>query len=109
MPLVVYRGNPTAAKRPDMPARTIVLAAIKLDIRKRPARFHEWNRFAYNDQGEIGYREFAALRGDAKQRIGGRLRQRGGRAANPAEQMTKLPSDENRRRPSDIVAQFELF
>lgn len=45
-----YRGNHTAVKRPDIPAKTIVLAAIKLDIRKRPVRFYEWNRFAYNDQ-----------------------------------------------------------
>lgn len=49
---VVYRGNPMAAERPDTPAKTIVLAAIKLDIRKRPVRFHEWNRFAYNDRGD---------------------------------------------------------
>jgi len=35
-------------------SRTIVLAVIASDIRKRPVRFHERNGFAYNDR-EIGY------------------------------------------------------
>lgn len=47
-------------------SRTIVLAIIASDIRKRLVRFREWDGFAYNDR-EIGYRGlWCALRADIR-------------------------------------------
>lgn len=71
-------------------SRTIVLAAIASDIRKRPVRFHEWNGFAYNDR-EIGYR---ADFGAHYEPMCAERRARGDLVAV----MTKLSIDERRRK-----------
>jgi len=89
----VRRGSPAAAKRQDIPFRTIVLATIASDIRKRPVRFHEWNGFAYNDR-EIGYRaDFGAHYGPmCAERRAGYL----------VAEMTKLPTDKRRRKSTAL-------